>query len=272
LARLENKVVIITGAGSGLGRESALLFAAEGARLALADVDTERVEATAAAVRAEGGDARAITMDVTDEASVRSGVAQAVEHFGGLDVMFANAGVQVTGYPDVPFEELTVEQWHRVLDVNLLGVFLCCKHSVAPMRVRGGGSIVATSSAVSLAATRDLAPYAASKGGVNALVRAAAIDLGRYGIRVNAICPLSGMSPNFLMAADTPVVGASFEEVRGTWDPDTAHQPLKLPQAPTLRDNAMAALFFATAESSYTTGVCLPVTDGGILAGAFLHL
>jgi NAD(P)-dependent dehydrogenase (short-subunit alcohol dehydrogenase family) len=116
------------------------------------------------------------------------------------------------------------------------------------------------------------APYAATKGGVNALVRAAAVDLGRYGIRVNAICPLSGMSANFLMAPDAPVLGQSMEQARGTWDPATAHQPLKLPQPPTLRDNAMAALFFASGESAYTTGVCMPVTDGGILAGVFLHL
>ncbi|MFN8025477.1 MAG: SDR family NAD(P)-dependent oxidoreductase [Acidimicrobiia bacterium] len=270
--RLEGKVVVITGAGAGLGRESALLFAGEGARLALADVDRERVEATAAEVREQGGEAIALRVDVADEAEVQAGVKATVAHFGGLDVMFANAGVQVTGYPTVAFEDMTVEQFHRVLDVNLIGTFLCAKHSVAPMSARGGGSIVATSSAVALAATRNLAPYAASKGGVNALVRAAAVDLGRHGIRVNAICPLSGMSPNFLMDAGADVVGSSMEEARGTWDPETAHQPLKLARPPSLRDNAMAALFFASDESAYTTGVCMPVTDGGILAGAYLHL
>ena len=270
--RLADKVALITGAGAGLGRESALVFAGEGARVVVTDIDHDRVEETAALVRAAGGEAAAIRMDVTDEASVRDGVAHAVARFGGLDVLFANAGIQVPGYPSVAFEDMTLDSWHRVMDVNLTGVFLSMKHVVAPMRARGGGSIVVTSSAVSMAAARNLAPYAATKGGVNALVRAAAVDLGRHGIRVNAICPLSGMSANFLLAPDAPVLGQSMEEVRGSWDPATAHQPLKLPQPPTLRDNAMAALFFASTESSYTTGVCMPVTDGGILAGVFLHL
>jgi NAD(P)-dependent dehydrogenase (short-subunit alcohol dehydrogenase family) len=270
--RLSEKVALITGAGAGLGRESALVFAGEGARVVVTDIDGDRAEETAELVRSAGGDAVALRMDVTDEQSVRDGVAHAVDHFGGIDVLFANAGIQVPGYPNVAFEDMTLESWHRVMDVNLTGVFLCCKHVVAPMRAQGGGSIVVTSSAVSLAAARNLAPYAATKGGVNALVRAAAVDLGRYGIRVNAICPLSGMSANFLMGPDAPVLGRSMEEERGNWDPATAHQPLKLPQPPTLRDNAMAALFFASGESSYTTGVCMPVTDGGILAGVFLHL
>jgi NAD(P)-dependent dehydrogenase (short-subunit alcohol dehydrogenase family) len=270
--RLENKVALITGAGAGLGRESALVFAAEGARLVLTDVDRDRVEESAELVRAAGGDAVALRMDVTDENDVRGGIAQAVAHHGGLDITFANAGIQVPGYPAVAFEDMSLDSWHAVMAVNLTGVFLTLKHSVAPMRARGGGSIVVTSSAVSVAAARNLAPYAATKGGVNALVRAAAVDLGRHGIRVNAICPLSGMSANFLMAPDAPVIGQSMEQARGTWDPATAHQPLKLPQPPTLRDNAMAALFFASGESAYTTGVCMPVTDGGILAGVFLHL
>jgi NAD(P)-dependent dehydrogenase (short-subunit alcohol dehydrogenase family) len=270
--RLQDKVVFVTGAGAGLGRESAALFAEEGARLVVTDVDRDRVHETAASIEAHGGEVLALTVDVADESSVRDGVAAAVGRFGGLDVMFANAGIQVPGYPNVAFEDWPIESWQRVMDVNLTGAFLCCKHSVAPMRARGGGSIVLTSSAVALAAARDLAPYAATKGGINALVRAAAVDLGRYGIRVNAICPLNGMSPNFLMPADAAVIGASSEEARGAWDPEVAHQPLKLPVPPTLRDNAMAALFFASGESAYTTGVCLPVTDGGILAGVYLHL
>lgn len=270
--RLEGKVACITGAGAGLGRESALVFAAEGARVAVLDVSAERAGETAALVRDAGGDAEAFTVDVRDEAQVAAAVAATVGRFGGLDIMFANAGVQVPGYPNVAFEDLTEDAFRHVVDVNLLGVFFSIKHAVAPLRARGGGAVVVTSSATALAATRNLAPYAATKGGVNALVRAAAVDLGKYGIRVNAICPMNGMSPNFLLAPDAPVASASMEEARGAWDPAAAHQPLKRNRPPALRDNAMAALFLASDESGYTTGVCMPVTDGGILAGAYLHL
>lgn len=270
--RLAGKVACITGAGAGLGRESALVFAAEGARIAVLDVSAERAAGTVALVREAGGEAEAFTVDVTVEADVARAVEASVARFGGIDIMFANAGVQVPGYPHVAFEDLTEAAFRRVVDVNLLGVFFSIKHAVAPLRARGGGSVVVTSSATALAATRNLAPYAATKGGVNALVRAAAVDLGRYGIRVNAICPMNGMSPNFLLPPDAPVSAASMEEARGTWDPATAHQPLKRDRPPTLRDNAMAALFLASDESGYTTGVCMPVTDGGILAGAYLHL
>jgi NAD(P)-dependent dehydrogenase (short-subunit alcohol dehydrogenase family) len=157
-----------------------------------------------------------------------------------------------------------------VLDVNLTGVFFGCKHAVPALRANGGGAIIVTSSAVALASARNLAPYAATKGAVNALVRSLAVDLGDYGIRVNAICPLHGMSTNFLTPAGTEVTGMSLEEARGPWDPANSRMPLKKDRPPTLRDNANVALFLASDDSAYMSGVCIPTTDGGVLAGLYL--
>jgi NAD(P)-dependent dehydrogenase (short-subunit alcohol dehydrogenase family) len=269
--RLDGKVALITGAGAGLGRESALLFAREGARVVVTDLNGDRVGETAALVEAQGGEALALTVDVTVEDQVRDAVAATVERFGALDVLFANAGIIVRGNGSVPFEELSAESWQQVMDVNLTGVFHSCKHAIGPMKANGGGAIVVTSSAVAFVSTRGLAAYAATKGGVNALVRGLAVEIGHHGIRINAICPLHGMSANFLMAGDADVVGGSMEEGRGAWDPSQSLMPLKLGRAPSLRDNANAALFLASDDSAYVTGVCLPTTDGGVLSGLYLQ-
>lgn len=271
MSTLVGKVVFITGAGAGLGRECAELFADRGARVIATDVDSARIEATGEILRAKGHDALVLRCDVTDEADVASAIGRAIERFGRLDVVLANAGIQVPGYPSTRFEDFTAAQWRAVLDVNLMGVFFTCKHAVGPLRAAGGGSIVVTSSAVSLASARNLAPYAATKGAVNALVRSMAVDLGEYGIRVNAICPLHGMSTNFLSEPGAAVTGLSLEQARGPWDAANSRMPLKQDRPPTLRDNALAALYFASDDSAYTTGVCLPTTDGGVLAGFYLY-
>ena len=268
--RLGDKVVVVTGAGSGLGRECALLFAENGASVVATDVDGERIEATGKLVAGQGGEATTLVADVTSEDDARRTVATAVERYGKLDVMFCNAGIQVPGYPETKFEDFTEEQWRRTLDVNVTGVFFGCKHAVPALRANGGGSILVTSSAVAYASARHLAPYATTKGAVNALVRSLAVDLGEYGIRVNAICPLHGMSTNFLSPAGAEVTGLSLEEARGTWDPDKSGMPLKLDRPPTLRDNALAALFLASDDSAYMSGQCIATADGGVLGGLYL--
>lgn len=265
--RLENKVVIITGGGSGLGRESSQLFSSEGAKVVVADVSSERANQTVKLVEQNGGTAIAVTTDVRVETDVEAAVSAAVSEFGRLDIMFANAGVVGEGSMTTTIDQLSAEQWNGVFAVNTTGVFFSVKHAVrAFKKARQRGTIVVTSSAASFVGYPEIPAYTASKGALNALVRALAVDLGRHGIRVNALCPTHGMSPNFLLPIDADVVGMSYEEAAGEWQPSISPIPLKLDRPPGLRDNANAALFLASDESAYMSGVCLPVTDGGTLS------
>jgi NAD(P)-dependent dehydrogenase (short-subunit alcohol dehydrogenase family) len=264
--RLENKVAVITGAGAGLGREAALLFAREGASIVATDIEGDRAEETAQLIRDAGGAARAQKTDVTSEAEVKGAIQSAVDEFGKLDVLYNNAGIPVPGFGTVPFWELSEADLRKVIDVNLLGVMFGCKHAVPPMRDNGGGAIVVTSSAGGLAAYPGFAAYCAAKGGVNQLVHALAVDLGQFNIRVNAICPTHGMSANFAMAPGDPVLGKSYEEMAGDWDPHATPIPLKKDRPPSLLDNAYGALFFASDESAYMSGVVMPTCDGGTLS------
>ncbi len=271
--RLQDKVAFITGGGSGLGRESAQLFAAEGASVVIFDILGDRASETEKLVRNQGGNALAVEGDVSKEADLARGVADGLAAFGKIDVAFANAGrisrggvPGVLGGESVEVEDYPLDDWNAVLAVNLTGVFLTCKHVIAPMRKNGGGSMVVTSSSASFAAYPNISPYTATKAGVNGLVRNLAFDLGKYGIRVNALAPTHGMSPNFLQPPGSPVVGMSYEEAAGSWDPSVAPMPLKLSRPPSLRDNANVALFLASDDSAYMSGAVLPSADGGTLA------
>jgi NAD(P)-dependent dehydrogenase (short-subunit alcohol dehydrogenase family) len=262
--RLDGKIAIITGAGSGLGRASALRFAGEGARLVLVDVNGDRAEESAKLVAEAGGEARPCTADVSREVEVAEAVDLAVAEFGRLDIMFANAGIMSPGLGAVPFDELTEEEWRSTLDVNLTGAFFSCKHAVRAMKRNPGGAILLTSSMAALRAYPGAAAYGASKGGINSLVVNLSLEVGAHGIRVNAICPSGGMSSNFLLPRDAPVTGASYDELRA-WRPEKAPYPLKLDRPPTLDDNAAAALFLVSDEAVWMTGLCLPTADGGLI-------
>jgi NAD(P)-dependent dehydrogenase (short-subunit alcohol dehydrogenase family) len=269
--RLANKVAMITGAGSGLGRVSAQLFSREGAKVVVTDVQESRAKETVELVTEAGGDAIAIKADVTVEAEVAAAVAATVEHYGKLDVMFANAGIPAKGFGLTPFEDITEAEWDETHDVVLKGVFFAVKHAVRAMKNNPGGSagssIVCTSSAASLVGYPGFPQYGAAKGGINSLVRVcAAWEIGRYGIRINAICPTHGMSANFILPPEAPVLGKSHEEMAGEWIPEHSPIPLKLPRPPQILDNAYPALFLASDESMYISGVTIPVTDGGTLA------
>ncbi len=197
----------------------------------------------------------------------------AVDAFGRLDVMFCNAGIPEVGFGQVSFVDTTLENWNKVLSVNLTGVFLGAKAATKQfLQQGGGGTIVVTTSAASLVAYPGFRSYVAAKAGANGLVRALATDLGQFGIRVNALCPFHGMSANFPGAAEDEPLEKSYEELTGEWDKTNAPMPLKLDRPPMLRDSANLALFLASDESAYMSGVCIPATDGGTNARVALSL
>lgn len=260
--RFANKVVIVTGAGSGVGRAAALLFAAEGGAVVVADLALDRARAVADEVAQNGGHALPLAIDVGSEVGNQQMVAAALDAFGGLDVLHCNAGVPPAGGGSTPFEETTIESWNRLVSVNLTGAFLGCRAAVPAMRARGGGSIVATTSVSAFAGVPGMSTYAATKAGVHGLVRNLALDLGPYGIRVNAIAP-SGFGPtNFLLATDQPIVtDAQRRAAQATID--SSQYPLKRLASP--EEVARVAVFLASDDASWVTGVAIAV-DGGLTA------
>jgi NAD(P)-dependent dehydrogenase (short-subunit alcohol dehydrogenase family) len=250
--RLENKVALITGAGSGIGRESALLFAREGARVVVADVNDEAGRKVVEELRSAGGEAVYVHADVSKGADAEGMIRAAEESFGRLDVLFNNAGISHARDDDaVATEE---EVWDLTMNINLKGVFLGCKYGVPALRRAGGGSIINTASFVALlgAATPQLA-YTASKGGVLAMTRELAVIHARQNIRVNALSP-GPLKTELLM---------SFLDTEAKKQRRLVHVPMgRFGEA---EEMAKAALFLASDDSSYMTGAEFLV-DGGITA------
>jgi hypothetical protein len=264
--RLRDRIVAITGSGSGLGRECALLFAEKGAYIVTSDVVSGRAQKVAKEVEAAGGQAVGIDADVRVEADMERLVRTTVDTFGRLDIMYANAGIPEPGFGSNLLEDLTLEDWNNIVSVNMTGIFLAFKHAARHMIQRGeGGTLLATTSASAFAAYPGFPAYGASKAGANGLIRGAAMEWGKHGIRVNALCPTHGMSVNFALPPETDVMGKSYEEMQ-PWDPDTRAMPLRLDRPPRLRDNAQLALFLASDESGYMHGQCIQATDGGTFA------
>ncbi len=252
MGRLDGKVAVITGAGSGIGRVAALLFASEGAEVVVADIVAADAASAVAEIAAAGGTATAVTVDVSDEEQVGSMVDTAVRTYGGLHVLFNNAGI----FPDDDGGVLDTppETWQKVMDVNLKGVWLGCRAAVPAMLASGGGSIVNVASFVALmgAATAQIA-YTASKGGVLAMTRELAVEYARRGIRANSLCP----GP-----IETPLLAELLA------DPERRQR--RLVHIPVGRfgrpeEIAKAALFLASDDASFVTGSAL-VVDGGITA------
>ncbi|WP_406276642.1 SDR family oxidoreductase [Nocardia sp. NBC_00881] len=264
--RMQDKIVAITGAGSGLGREGALLFAAEGARVVVSDAVPGRSQKVAGEIKALGGSTTAVDADVRVEADMNGLVDIAVEAYGRIDVMWANAGIPEPGFGMQPLAESSLEDWNNIFAVNTTGIYLAWKAAARWMIAnKRGGALLATSSAASFTAYPGFPMYTASKAAVNGLVRAAALEFGKFGIRVNALCPTHGMSVNFALPAEAEVLGKSYEEMQ-PWDPDKRAMPLRLERPPVLRDNANLALFLASDESSYMSGQTIQSTDGGQFA------
>ncbi len=248
--RLEGRTALITGAGSGIGRESALLFAAEGARVVAVDRDAAAARASAAAIEGAGGRAVAVHADVGVAAEVEAAVAAAERAFGALHVLFNNAGIfpAEDGSPvDTP-----EEVWDRVMVVNLKGVFLGCKYGIPALLRAGGGSIINTASFVAVmgAATSQIA-YTASKGGVLAMTREIAVEYARRGIRANALCPGPVNTPLLAQLLAEPAARARR----------MVHVPMGRLAEPA--EVARAALFLASDDASYVNGATFLV-DGGI--------
>ncbi|MGB2874135.1 MAG: glucose 1-dehydrogenase [Gaiellaceae bacterium] len=249
MGRLDGKVVVITGAGGGIGREAAVLFSEEGAAVCVADVSEREGEETAAACR----EAFFQPVDVADSASVEAMYAAAAERYGGVDVLYNNAGIMPAD--DASILETEPEAWDRVLDVNAKGVYLCCKHGIPHLLERGGGSVINVSSFVALvgAATSQIA-YTASKGAVLSLTRELAVEFARRGVRVNALCP----GP-----VETPLLMRLFSDDPAAYERRRVHLPMgRLAKA---KEIALGALFLASDESSYVTGTTFLV-DGGLTA------
>ncbi|MET7773952.1 SDR family oxidoreductase [Nocardia sp. NPDC005366] len=264
--RMQDKVVAITGAGSGLGREGALLFAAEGARVVVSDIVAGRSQKVVAEIEELGGTATAVDADVRVEGDMNRVVVRAVETYGRIDVMWANAGVPEPGFGMRPLAQSSLEDWNTIFAVNTTGVYLAWKAAADWMiGHKTGGALLATSSAASFTAYPGFPMYTASKAAVNGLVRAAALEFGKFGIRANALCPTHGMSVNFALPPDAEVLGKSYEQMQ-PWDPDKRAMPLRLDRPPVLRDNANLALFLASDESIYMSGQTIAATDGGQFA------
>jgi NAD(P)-dependent dehydrogenase (short-subunit alcohol dehydrogenase family) len=245
-------VALITGAGGGIGGESAVLFAAEGASVVVADVDMRGADATVGRVRAAGGKAAFVRADVSRDADCAAMIAFAEKTFGKLDVLFNNAGIMDSGDDDAMKTSEAV--WEKTLAINLKGVFLGCKHGIPALRRAGGGSIVNTASFVALlgAATPQLA-YTASKGGLVAMTRELAVIHAREKIRVNALCP-GPLKTELLM---------KFLDTDAKKQRRLVHIPMgRFGEA---KEMAKAALFLASDDSSFMTGASL-VVDGGITA------
>ncbi len=249
MGRLDGKVAVITGAAGGIGREAAILFSAEGAQVCVADVDADSGERTAAECR----DAFFFQADVTSPESVEEMYATTAERYGGVDVLYNNAGIMPAD--DASVLDTEPDAFQRVQDVNVRGVYLCCKHGIPRLLERGGGSVINVASFVALmgAATSQIS-YTASKGAVLSMSRELSVEFARRGVRVNALCP----GP-----VETPLLMRLFSDDPAAYERRRIHLPMgRLAQA---REIANAALFLASDESSYVNGTTFLV-DGGLTA------
>jgi NAD(P)-dependent dehydrogenase (short-subunit alcohol dehydrogenase family) len=248
--RFAGRGILVTGAGSGIGRAAAQLFANEGGQVAVVDQDENEALATVTSIRQAGGEALAIGADVSREADCRGMVERALAAYGRLHVAFNNAGIGASGFAVADEEEVT---WSRLIDVNLKGIFLAMKYEIPAMVSAGGGAIVNTASVAGLVGERGIGAYSASKHGVVGLTRTAALDYIGQGVRINAVCP-----------------GATRTRILANWFQDPKVESFILSRHPIGRiaepeEIARAVLFLASDDASFIVGQALAV-DGGLTA------
>ena len=248
--RLKDKVAIITGAASGIGKATAKIFAEHGAKVVVADIDGDGGNQTVTDIQGASNEAIYVKTDVTIKADTEQMVAQTVKSYGKLDILFNNAGIAMR----LPVAELSEEDWHRCLDVNLTGVFLCAKAAIPEMQKNGGGSIINMSSIYGIVGADVRAAYVASKGAVTNLTRGMALDYAEDNIRVNCICP------GFV---ETPLVAGVVKNPEEYQKLANKHPMRRLGQP---EEIAYGALYLASDESAFVTGIALPI-DGGYTAG-----
>ena len=251
--RLKDKVCVITGAGLGMGREASLLFAKEGGKIVVADINTDAGEETVAMIKADGGDAAFVPVDVSKAADVENMFKFAIEKYKQINVLYNNAGINISS-KDRLIVELDEEVWDKVITVNLKGTYLCCKYGIPELIKAGGGSIINVGSAAGLVGV-EFPAYSASKGGIIALTRAVAREYCNKNIRVNVICPgqvITGMYDEIL-------------KVRAAQPPEYPYQPIPLGRMGKPEEIVYLSLYLASDESSWVTGSVFSI-DGGWVA------
>jgi NAD(P)-dependent dehydrogenase (short-subunit alcohol dehydrogenase family) len=262
MAEFSGKVAIVSGGARGIGRAAARKLAGEGASVVICSDREEQVEETVAALREEGLEVRGVRADVTSSADMKKLMDLAIETYGGVDVLVNSAGVQRYG----TVVETEEEVWDEVLDVNLKGIYLASRYAIPEMKKRGGGAIVNLSSVQAFASQKGVAAYTASKGGINALTRAMALDHAGENIRVNAVCPASVDTPMLRWSADLFKGEKSVEETLKEWG---KMHPLGRVARP--EEVAEVIAFLASPRASFVTGGDYKV-DGGMLAALGVRL
>ncbi len=251
MGKLDGKIALITGAGSGIGRATAVLFASEGAKVMVADYVPDGGQQTVEMIKNSGGTATFVEVDVSRAADIERMVKTAVDTYGRIDILYNNAGIQG---PVMPMADIPPEEWDKTIATNLSSVFLGTKYAIPHMIKQGGGVIVNTASTMGLAGKATIAPYACAKAGIISLTKTAAAEYGPENIRVNCICP---------GVINTPMGGASADVM------DMTNLPLRKIGTP--EDVAKAALYLACDDSQYVSGISLVVDGGWVAETVFLY-